>query len=76
MQKWCLCPPRPYSNRIGTCARSATRDFREKQNLRRTELIANREMEGVMSVSDQQTLVSSFLEITVGQTADTARQFL
>ncbi|KAM2329808.1 plant UBX domain-containing protein 7-like isoform X1 [Malus sylvestris] len=33
-------------------------------------------MEGVMSVSDQQTLVSSFLEIAVGQTADTARQFL
>ncbi|XP_015074271.1 plant UBX domain-containing protein 7 [Solanum pennellii] len=33
-------------------------------------------MDGVMSASDQQTLVSSFLEIAVGQTADTARQFL
>ncbi|CAN4090407.1 unnamed protein product [Withania somnifera] len=29
-----------------------------------------------MSASDQQSLVSSFLEIAVGQTADTARQFL
>lgn len=33
-------------------------------------------MDGVMSASDQQMLVSSFLEIAVGQTADTARQFL
>ncbi|KAF5750044.1 UBX domain-containing 7 [Tripterygium wilfordii] len=33
-------------------------------------------MEGLLSDSDQQTLVSSFLEIAVGQTADTARQFL
>ncbi|KAM1520511.1 hypothetical protein ACFX10_010885 [Malus domestica] len=33
-------------------------------------------MEGVMSANDQQSLVSSFLEIAVGQTADTARQFL
>ncbi|XP_071735742.1 plant UBX domain-containing protein 7-like [Rutidosis leptorrhynchoides] len=31
---------------------------------------------GVLSATDQQTLVSSFLEIAVGQTADTARQFL
>lgn len=27
-------------------------------------------------VTDQQTMVSSFLEIAVGQTPDTARQFL
>ncbi|KAL2541326.1 Plant UBX domain-containing protein 7 [Abeliophyllum distichum] len=33
-------------------------------------------MEGVLSTTDQQTMVSSFLEIAVGQTADTARQFL
>ncbi|XP_038701358.1 plant UBX domain-containing protein 7-like isoform X2 [Tripterygium wilfordii] len=33
-------------------------------------------MEGLLSATDQQTLVSSFLEIAVGQTADTARQFL
>ncbi|KAL1550595.1 plant UBX domain-containing protein 7-like [Salvia divinorum] len=33
-------------------------------------------MENVMSAVDQQSLVSSFLEIAVGQTADTARQFL
>lgn len=33
-------------------------------------------MDGVMSASDQQMLVTSFLEIAVGQTADTARQFL
>ncbi|KAK9051179.1 hypothetical protein SSX86_027805 [Deinandra increscens subsp. villosa] len=35
-------------------------------------------MEGVggISATDQQTMVSSFLEIAVGQTADTARQFL
>ncbi|CAN4080979.1 unnamed protein product [Withania somnifera] len=33
-------------------------------------------MDGAMSASDQQMLVSSFLEIAVGQTADTARQFL
>ncbi|KAI7738571.1 hypothetical protein M8C21_008391 [Ambrosia artemisiifolia] len=31
---------------------------------------------GVVSATDQQTMVSSFLEIAVGQTADTARQFL
>lgn len=31
---------------------------------------------GVISPTDQQTLVSSFLDIAVGQTADTARQFL
>ncbi|KAK1412083.1 hypothetical protein QVD17_33051 [Tagetes erecta] len=31
---------------------------------------------GVISATDQQTMVSSFLEIAVGQTADTARQFL
>ncbi|KAJ9563602.1 hypothetical protein OSB04_008762 [Centaurea solstitialis] len=31
---------------------------------------------GVLSATDQQTMVSSFLEIAVGQTADTARQFL
>ncbi|ESQ35351.1 hypothetical protein EUTSA_v10007578mg [Eutrema salsugineum] len=33
-------------------------------------------MEGMLSSSDQQRLVSSFLEIAVGQTSDTARQFL
>lgn len=33
-------------------------------------------MEGMLSASDQQRLVSSFLEIAVGQTAETARQFL
>lgn len=33
-------------------------------------------MEGMLSSSDQQRLVSSFLEIAVGQTAETARQFL
>ncbi|KAG6429395.1 hypothetical protein SASPL_107446 [Salvia splendens] len=33
-------------------------------------------MEGVVSAVDQQCLVSSFLEIAVGQTAYTARQFL
>lgn len=33
-------------------------------------------MDGVSSPADQQSLVSSFLEIAVGQTADTARQFL
>lgn len=33
-------------------------------------------MESVASSVDQQSLVSSFLEIAVGQTADTARQFL
>ncbi|OIT35666.1 PREDICTED: plant UBX domain-containing protein 7 [Nicotiana attenuata] len=33
-------------------------------------------MDGVRSATDQQMLVSSFLEIAVGQTADTARQFL
>lgn len=32
-------------------------------------------MEGVLS-ADKQNMVSSFLEIAVGQTADTARQFL
>ncbi|XP_023769672.1 plant UBX domain-containing protein 7 [Lactuca sativa] len=31
---------------------------------------------GVLSATDQQQMVSSFLEIAVGQTADTARQFL
>ncbi|KAJ8769845.1 hypothetical protein K2173_008927 [Erythroxylum novogranatense] len=33
-------------------------------------------MEGMLSPSDKQRMVSSFLEIAVGQTADTARQFL
>lgn len=33
-------------------------------------------MEGMLSASDQQSMVSSFLEIAVGQTAETARQFL
>lgn len=33
-------------------------------------------MEGDLSTTDQQSMVSSFLEIAVGQTADTARQFL
>jgi len=33
-------------------------------------------MEGMLSSGDQQRLVSSFLEIAVGQTAETARQFL
>ncbi|PON82187.1 UBX domain-containing protein [Trema orientale] len=33
-------------------------------------------MEGTLSATDQQSMVSSFLEIAVGQTAETARQFL
>lgn len=33
-------------------------------------------MEGMLSSSEQQRLVSSFLEIAVGQTSETARQFL
>lgn len=33
-------------------------------------------MEGVLSATDKQSMVSSFLEIAVGQTAETARQFL
>ncbi|XP_054824630.1 plant UBX domain-containing protein 7 isoform X2 [Prosopis cineraria] len=33
-------------------------------------------MEGVLSSNDQQIMVKSFLEIAVGQTAETARQFL
>lgn len=33
-------------------------------------------MDDVFSATDQQSMVSSFLEIAVGQTADTARQFL
>ncbi|KAK9275378.1 hypothetical protein L1049_022642 [Liquidambar formosana] len=33
-------------------------------------------MEGVLSPTDKQSMVSSFLEIAVGQSADTARQFL
>jgi hypothetical protein len=33
-------------------------------------------MEGVLSANEQQGMVSSFLEIAVGQTPDTARQFL
>ena len=35
-------------------------------------------MEGgvVLSTTDQQNMVSLFLEIAVGQTAETARQFL
>lgn len=33
-------------------------------------------MESAISASDQQDLVTSFLEIAAGQTADTARQFL
>ncbi|XP_019191424.1 PREDICTED: plant UBX domain-containing protein 7 isoform X2 [Ipomoea nil] len=33
-------------------------------------------MDGALSASEQQTLVASFLEIAVGQSADTARQFL
>ncbi|OMO60741.1 hypothetical protein CCACVL1_23899 [Corchorus capsularis] len=33
-------------------------------------------MEGVLSASDKQSMVSSFLEIAVGQTAETATQFL
>ena len=33
-------------------------------------------MEDILSPTDKQTMVSSFLEIAVGQTADTARQFL
>ncbi|CAH8353876.1 unnamed protein product [Eruca vesicaria subsp. sativa] len=33
-------------------------------------------MEGMLSSSDQQRLISSFLEIAVGQTSETARQFL
>lgn len=33
-------------------------------------------MEGVLSATDKRSMVSSFLEIAVGQTAETARQFL
>ncbi|KAF9677513.1 hypothetical protein SADUNF_Sadunf08G0115500 [Salix dunnii] len=33
-------------------------------------------MEGMLSANDEQSMVSSFLEIAVGQTAETARQFL
>lgn len=33
-------------------------------------------MEGLVSPTDQQTLVTSFLEVAQGQTAATARQFL
>ncbi|XP_021713718.1 plant UBX domain-containing protein 7-like isoform X1 [Chenopodium quinoa] len=33
-------------------------------------------MEDILSASDKQVMVSNFLEIAVGQTADTARQFL
>uniref|UniRef100_A0A0A0KSQ2 Uncharacterized protein n=1 Tax=Cucumis sativus TaxID=3659 RepID=A0A0A0KSQ2_CUCSA len=33
-------------------------------------------MEGVLSATDKQSMVSSFLEVAVGQTAETARQFL
>ncbi|KAL7001430.1 hypothetical protein U1Q18_002581 [Sarracenia purpurea var. burkii] len=33
-------------------------------------------MESILSPTDKQIMVSSFLEIAVGQTADTARQFL
>ncbi|KAL2334168.1 hypothetical protein Fmac_015381 [Flemingia macrophylla] len=33
-------------------------------------------MEGVLSPSEQQSMVSSFLEVAQGQTAETARQFL
>ncbi|XP_057416958.1 plant UBX domain-containing protein 7 isoform X2 [Lotus japonicus] len=33
-------------------------------------------MEGVLSAIEQQSMVSSFLEVAQGQTADTARQFL
>ncbi|XP_022776514.1 plant UBX domain-containing protein 7-like isoform X2 [Durio zibethinus] len=33
-------------------------------------------MEGILSASDKQSMVSSFLEIAVGQTAETAMQFL
>ncbi|KAK6146640.1 hypothetical protein DH2020_020509 [Rehmannia glutinosa] len=33
-------------------------------------------MEGILSAADQQIMVSTFLEIAVGQSADTARQFL
>ncbi|GER28725.1 UBX domain-containing protein [Striga asiatica] len=33
-------------------------------------------MEGLLSATDQQNMVATFMEIAVGQTADTARQFL
>ncbi|KAG4940932.1 hypothetical protein AAZX31_16G092500 [Glycine max] len=33
-------------------------------------------MEGVLSANEQQSMVSSFLEVAQGQTAETARQFL
>lgn len=33
-------------------------------------------MEEVLSATDKQSMVTSFLEIAVGQSADTARQFL
>ncbi|KAG5531950.1 hypothetical protein RHGRI_026529 [Rhododendron griersonianum] len=39
-------------------------------------LILKKAMEELQSPIDKQTMVSSFLEIAVGQTADTARQFL
>lgn len=40
------------------------------------ERIEEISMEGVLSASEQQNMVASFLEIAAGQTADTARQFL
>nr|GMD14117.1 plant UBX domain-containing protein 7 isoform X1 [Ipomoea batatas] len=33
-------------------------------------------MDDALSTSEQQTLVASFLEIAIGQSTDTARQFL
>jgi len=33
-------------------------------------------MEGMLSANEQQSMVSSFLEVAQGQTAETARQFL
>ena len=51
---------------------SADRFVREKQNKKRREAMD----EGLLSTSDKQSMVSFFLEIAVGQTADTAIQFL
>ena len=51
---------------------SAVRFVREKQNKKIREAMD----EGLLSTSDKQSIVSFFLEIAVGQTADTAIQFL
>lgn len=49
----------------------------KSENLKRDRSCGKEKaMEGILSATDKQSMVSSFLEIAVGQTADTARQFL